>query len=64
MAEGEEWDVSHPTRIGDPKQITQPRDDAWAENFARFTNLDDPSETGIGHLECVLSGPHPYFTKA
>jgi hypothetical protein len=59
--EGEIWDVSHPTKIVDPKELARPRDDAWAESFARFTNLDDPSETGIGHIECVVSGPYPGF---
>jgi hypothetical protein len=59
--EGETWDVSHPTTIGDPKGRVHPRPDAWAETWGRFTNLDDPEETGTGHLECVVSGPYPGF---
>jgi hypothetical protein len=32
---------------------------AWAETFARFENLDDPEEKGLGLLECVVAGPYP-----
>ena len=59
--EGEVWDVSHPTRIGDPKGLVKPRPDAWCESWGRFTNLDDPAEVGHGHLECVVVGPWPGF---
>lgn len=61
--EGEVWDVSHPTRVVDPKGILLPRSDAWAENIGRFTNLDNPTEVGIGHLECVVVGPYPGFPE-
>lgn len=53
--EGEVWDVTHPTEVGDPAGWFRPRPDAWAENFATCVNLDDPSDTGFGHLECVLA---------
>ncbi len=32
---------------------------SWAETFAVFSNLDNPEETGLGLLECVLAGPYP-----
>jgi hypothetical protein len=60
--EGEVWDVSDPSRIGDPTGTVRERPDAWAEGFGRFWNLDDPAENGIGHLECVVSGPYPGFS--
>lgn len=59
--EGEVWDVSQPGRLVDPAGRVKARADAWAENFGRFTNRDNPAETGIGHFECVVSGPYPGF---
>ncbi len=58
--EGESWDVSHPVNIGyaDGSVKEAPRF-AWAESWGRFWNLDDPTETGTGHLECVIAGPYP-----
>ena len=53
--EGEVWDVSHPVDVGDPAGWFQQRPDAWAEQFATCVNLDDPSDRGFGHLECVLA---------
>jgi hypothetical protein len=53
--EGEVWDVSHPSEVGDPSGLFRPRRDAWAEQFARCTNLDDPADAGFGHLECVIT---------
>ena len=55
--EGEAWDVSHPTTVIDPKERMRPRPDAWGQTFATCRNLDDPRETGLGHLECELAGP-------
>lgn len=52
--EGETWVVGHPVEVGDPSGLFRPRRDAWAEQFARCTNLDDPTDTGFGHLECVI----------
>ena len=56
--EGETWDVKDPSHVLDPAGLFRPRPDAWAEGFARFENLDDPNEQGLGHLECVIAGPH------
>lgn len=52
--EGEVWDVSHPTEVGDPTGWLRQRPDAWAEQFASCVNLDDEADRGFGHLECVL----------
>jgi hypothetical protein len=58
--EGDVWDVSQPTRVCDEQGREIPQaNGAWAETFARFSNLDDPEETGLGLLECVVSGPYP-----
>ncbi|MEM7015759.1 MAG: hypothetical protein AAF512_00300 [Pseudomonadota bacterium] len=61
--EGEVWDVSHPTRVIDPTGKFRFRSDHWAETWGRLTNLDNPEETGSGHLECVISGPYPGFVN-
>jgi hypothetical protein len=62
--EGDVWDVSHPTRVCDESGAPIPqRQGAWAETFARFENLDDPSEVGLGLLECVIGGPYPGVTE-
>ena len=53
--EGEVWDVSHPTHVVDPQGWFLQRPDAWAEEFARCENLDDPRDRGFGHMECVLA---------
>lgn len=53
--EGEVWGVSHPVDVEDPSGWFTQRPDAWAEQFATCTNLDDPSDRGFGHLECVIS---------
>ncbi len=58
LVEGDVWDVSHPTRILDPTGRARLRN-AWAETWARITNLDDPADVGYGHLECVVLGPYP-----
>lgn len=57
--EGEVWDVSHPTRVVEPKGLRL-RGDHWAEAWARCTDLADGA-TGTGHLECVVVGPYPDF---
>ncbi len=62
LIEGEVWDVSHPTRIVDPTGRARPRN-AWAETWARITNLDDPADVGYGHLECVVLGPWPGLSE-
>ena len=50
------WDVSHPTRVTEPTGTVRFQRDAYAETWGRCTNLDDPADTGTGHLECVVLG--------
>ncbi len=57
--EGEVWNVDSPSTVRDPKGLFRARPDAYAETFGRIVNLDDPVETGFGHLECVIAGDHP-----
>jgi hypothetical protein len=59
--EGEWWDVSHPTRVEQPNPALIVQRDAYAQTWGRCTNLDDPTQTGTGHLECVVLGPYPGF---
>lgn len=54
-SEGEVWDVTHPVEVGDPTGLFRQRPDAWAEQFAHCVNLDDPTDAGFGHQECVLA---------
>lgn len=64
LVEGDVWDVSHPTIVRDLRgeEIPQPNG-AWAETFAIFENLDDPSERDVGFLEAVVGGPYPGVTE-
>jgi hypothetical protein len=50
-AEGEVWDVSHPTQVVDEKGHAFEFDHAWAENFTRLTS---DGATGLAHFECVV----------
>ena len=50
-AEGEVWDVSHPTQIVDAAGHTFEFDHAWAESFVRVRKGD---ASGLGHFECVV----------
>jgi hypothetical protein len=50
-AEGEVWDVSHPTEIVDEAGKTFEFDHAWAQNFTRLTS---DGATGLAHFECVV----------
>ena len=50
-AEGEVWDVSHPTEIVDATGRRFEFDHDWAENFTRLTS---EGETGLAHFECVV----------
>jgi hypothetical protein len=59
--EGEIWDVTHPIDIGGVAPTTRVQPDHYAETWGRCTNLDDPEQTGTGHLECVILGPYPGF---
>ncbi len=59
--EGESWQIDRAVSVVAPKEIALNR---WhyAESWGRCTNLDDPSDTGTGHLECVVLGPYPGFS--
>ena len=59
--EGDVWDVSHPVRPLQSNDRLRLERNAWAETWGRCTNLDDPSQTGSGHLECVVIGAYPGF---
>ncbi|MEZ5218767.1 MAG: hypothetical protein R2715_19790 [Ilumatobacteraceae bacterium] len=61
--EGEVWELDGPVGVHEPKGIMKLHADAYAEQWARCTNLDDPSDTGTGHLECVVLGPYPGFDQ-
>ncbi len=64
VVEGEVWDVSDPTVVrGLDGEVVPQRNGAWAETFAVYQNLDDPSETGLGLLEAVVGGPYPGVTE-
>jgi hypothetical protein len=53
--EGEIWGVTPAIDVSDPGDWFRQRPDAWAEHFATCVNLDDPTDRGFGHLECVLA---------
>jgi hypothetical protein len=53
-AEGEVWDVRHPTTITSNDGRSFEFDHDWAENFVL---LDGPSGAGLAHYECVLIRP-------
>ncbi|MXP20006.1 hypothetical protein GIY30_01315 [Gordonia sp. HNM0687] len=50
-AEGEVWDVSHPTTVVDESGRSFEFDHDWAENFVRLTG---PDGVGAAHYECVV----------
>ena len=50
-AEGEVWDVSHPTEVVDASGRRFEFEHAWAENFTRLTS---DGESGLAHFECVV----------
>ena len=56
--EGEVWDIDRVIGIVEPKGARLDRRH-YAEAWGRCTNLDDPHDTGTGHLECVVLGPYP-----
>jgi hypothetical protein len=53
-AEGEVWDVSHPTTIVDANGREFEFEHDWAENF---TLIQHGPLTGLAHYECVLIQP-------
>jgi hypothetical protein len=63
VLEHDVWDVRHPTVVRDAAgEVVPQRNGAWAETIAIWTNLDDPSEVGIGEFEAVVGGPYPGVT--
>jgi hypothetical protein len=50
-AEGEVWNVSHPTTIVDSEGVEFELEHDWAENF---TLVESNAERGLAHYECVL----------
>jgi hypothetical protein len=55
--EGEVWTIDRGVAIDEPKGMALNRSH-YAEAWGRCTNLDDPTDTGDGHLECVVLGPY------
>lgn len=55
--EGEIWDIDRVIGITSPKPTAFNRSH-YAEAWGRCTNLDDPVDTGVGHLESVVLGPY------
>lgn len=51
-AEGEVWDVSHPTRVVGSGGGVREFQSAWAESFVRLAAPG--GETGLAHFECVV----------
>jgi hypothetical protein len=56
--EGEVWEIDRAIAVRTPTPVALQRAH-YAEAWGRCTNLDDPSETGTGHLECVVLGRYP-----
>ena len=57
VVEGEVWDVSHPVTVYDQEGNEVPQlsgGGSYAELSTVYTNLDDPADTGLGILECVI----------
>ncbi|MCC4114841.1 hypothetical protein LLG90_05690 [Aromatoleum toluclasticum] len=65
VLEGEVWDVSHPVRVFDLQgnEVPAPPGAEYAEQFARFTNLDAPGEVGLGMLEAAIIGEFDGITN-
>jgi hypothetical protein len=61
LAEHEVWTIDRVVGIDEPKRIRLDRHH-YAEAWGRCTNVDDPTDTGTGHLECVVIGPYPGVT--
>ncbi len=57
LVEGEIWDVSHPVVVRDLEgnEVKQRPGGHFAELYTRYTNLDDPSDVGLGLQECVFA---------
>lgn len=57
VGEGEVWEIDRGISVREPKGIKLDRRH-YAEAWGRCVNLDDPSDVGDGHLECVVLGPY------
>lgn len=55
--EGEIWEIDRVIGISAPKPTSFNRSH-YAEAWGRCTNLDNPDDTGTGHLESVILGPY------
>lgn len=63
VLEHDVWDVSHPTIVHDlAGNVIPQRNGAWAETYAIYENLDDPTEVGLAEFEGVIGGPYPGVT--
>jgi len=60
--EGEVWEIDRGIDVATPRPVELHRAH-YAETWGRCTNLDDPSDTGTGHLECVVLGAYPGLTE-
>jgi hypothetical protein len=56
--ESDVWEIDRVIGITAPTSVELNRSH-YAEAWGRCTNVDDPADTGTGHLECVVLGPHP-----
>lgn len=61
--EGDVWEIDRGVAVGAPEHVKlNPFD--YAEAWGRCTNVDDPDDTGTGHLECVVLGDHPALHRS
>ncbi len=58
VSEADTWYVDRLVGVDAPGHVSLNRSH-YAEAWGRCINLDDASDTGNGHLECVVLGPHP-----
>ena len=59
-AERDVWEIDRGIDVTAPAHVAVNKAH-YAESWGRCTNLDDPSDTGTGHLECVLLGAYEGF---
>jgi hypothetical protein len=58
--ESDVWEIDRAIAVRTPKPVELNRAH-YAEAWGRCTNVDDPTDTGTGHLECVVLGAYPGF---
>jgi hypothetical protein len=64
--EGEVWGIDRGVGItlpAEPGKGIELQRFHYAEAWGRCTNLDDPTDVGDGHLECVVLGRYPGFVS-